>query len=83
MKKNSTMTFGLLSSEAACVIFLLPLSASRAGALKSCGVLELLSPWNLLVHVVRQVPHDANTILHRLKRQQETEKQNELNICIQ
>ncbi len=76
MKKNSIMTFGLLSSEAACIIFLLPLSASRAGALKSCGVLELLSPWNLLVHVVRQVPHDANTILHRL-RDSKREKQKE------
>ena len=60
------LTFGLLPSKAACVILLLPLRARRARGLQNGRGCELLGPWDLFVNVVRQVPHDTHTVLHRL-----------------
>lgn len=63
-----SLTFGLLASEAAGVVLLLPLGSRRAGGLQPRRVLELLCARHLLVDVVGKVPHDADAVLHRLQR---------------
>lgn len=62
-----SLTFGLLASEAAGVVLLLPLRSRRAGSLQPRRVLELLGARHLLVDVVGKVPHDADAVLHRLR----------------
>lgn len=60
------LTFGLLASEAAGIILLLPLRTCWAGGLWCWRVQEPLGAWHLFVDVVGQVPHDTNAVLHGL-----------------
>lgn len=59
-------TFGLLATKAASIIPPPVLGAHSAAQGPRFGLLVPVGPRHLLVHVVRQVPHDAYAVLHRL-----------------
>lgn len=76
------LTFGLLASEAASVIFFLPLWSCWTWSLLHWGVLELFGPRDLFVDVVRQVSHNTNAVFHRLERTRDTIITTNMYICV-
>lgn len=59
-------TFGLLATEAASIIPPPVLGACSTARGPRLSLLVPVGPGHLLVHVVGQVPHDADAVLHRL-----------------
>lgn len=59
-------TFGLFATKAAGVILPPTLRGCSTALDPRLGLLVPVSSWNLLVHMVGQVPHDAHAVLYRL-----------------
>lgn len=57
-------TFGLFATKAAGVILPPTLRGCSTALDARLGLLVPVSSWNLLVHMVGQVPHDAHAVLY-------------------
>lgn len=57
-------TFRFLATEAAGIIFPPTLGGCSTARDPRLSLLVPVSPWNFLVHVVGQVPHDAYAVLY-------------------